>query len=66
VETLAASRKIKPSVVQIRSDNVNPDAIGSKVITALKQLEDELSAGALVTVDPARTRLRVLPLIGRD
>ena len=63
---LAASLGTRPSVVQIRGNDLNPDAIGSKVIAALRQLEAELLAGALVTVDPVRTRLRVLPMIGRD
>jgi hypothetical protein len=29
-------------------------------------MEPELSAGALLTVDPNRTRLRVLPLKGKS
>lgn len=51
-----------PSVVQIRAERVRPDAIRAAVIAALRQMADELQKGALVTVDPARTRLRVLPL----
>ena len=31
-------------------------------LTALRQMEAELQEGALLTVDPSRTRLRVLPL----
>lgn len=59
---LAATRGDKPSVVQIRSGDVSPDAIGGPVIDALRQMAAELDAGALLTVDPQRTRLRVLPL----
>ena len=59
---LAATQGDKPSVVQIRSDNVSPDAIGPQVLTALRQMEADLQEGALLTVDPSRTRLRVLPL----
>ncbi len=59
---LAATQGEKPSVVQIRSDNVSPDAIGQAVVSALKQMEAELEQGALLTIDPKRTRLRVLPL----
>jgi predicted nuclease of predicted toxin-antitoxin system len=58
---LAASRAIKPSVVQIRSADVYPEAIGLQVTAALRELRKELSDGALVTVDPNRTRLRLLP-----
>ena len=32
------------------------------VVIALRQMETELHEGALVTIDPSRTRLRVLPL----
>ena len=59
---LAASHGEKPSVVQIRADDVSPDAIGKQIIAALRQMASELEAGALLTVDPNRTRLRVLPL----
>lgn len=59
---LAATHGEKPSVVQIRSYDVSPQAIGTPVIDALRQMADELDAGALLTVDPNRTRLRILPL----
>ncbi len=59
---LAASHGKKPSVVQIRADDVSPDVIGKQVIAALRQMASELAEGVLLTVDPNRTRLRVLPL----
>jgi predicted nuclease of predicted toxin-antitoxin system len=59
---LAATHGEKPSVVQIRADDVSPDVIGKHVIIALRQMASELEEGALLTVDPNRTRLRVLPL----
>ncbi|HEX4320492.1 MAG TPA: DUF5615 family PIN-like protein [Acidobacteriaceae bacterium] len=59
---LAATQGEKPSVVQIRGDNVSVEAIGSSVIAALHQMAPELENGALLTVDINRTRLRVLPL----
>jgi predicted nuclease of predicted toxin-antitoxin system len=59
---LAATHGEKPSVVQIRADNISPDVIGLQVVAALRQMADELEAGALLTVDSNRTRLRVLPL----
>jgi predicted nuclease of predicted toxin-antitoxin system len=58
---LAATHGEKPSVVQIRAEDVNPDAIGRQVIAALRQMTSELEEGALLTVEPNRTRLRVLP-----
>jgi len=63
---LAATQGTKPSVVQIRSDNLSPAAIGEPLIAALQQMAAELAAGALLTVDPGRTRLHVLPLRPRE
>ena len=59
---LAATHGEKPSVVQIRADDVSPDVIGAQVVLALRQMATELEEGVLLTVDPNRTRLRVLPL----
>jgi predicted nuclease of predicted toxin-antitoxin system len=59
---LAATHGEKPSVVQVRAEDVSAEVIGKQVIIALRQMATELDAGALLTVDPSRTRLRVLPL----
>lgn len=59
---LATTHGNKPSVVQLRADNVSPDAIGAQVVRALRQMPRELAEGALLTIDPSRTRLRLLPL----
>lgn len=59
---LAATHGEKPSVVQIRAEDVSPDVIGRQVIDALRQMSAELEEGALLTIDPNRTRLRLLPL----
>ena len=63
---LAATHGEKPSVVQIRAEDVSPDVIGKQVIAALRQMESDLEGGALLTVDPNRTRLRLLPLQPRE
>jgi predicted nuclease of predicted toxin-antitoxin system len=59
---LAMANTEKPSVVQIRGDDLRPASIGNQVMLALRQLQTELAEGALVTIDPKRTRLRLLPL----
>jgi predicted nuclease of predicted toxin-antitoxin system len=59
---LAMANTEKPSVVQIRGDDLRPVSIGNQVMLALRQLQAELEEGALVTIDPKRTRLRLLPL----
>jgi predicted nuclease of predicted toxin-antitoxin system len=63
---LAVTHGEKPSVVQIRAENVSPDVIGWSVIAALRQMAAELEEGALITVDPKRTRLRLLPFPTRE
>jgi predicted nuclease of predicted toxin-antitoxin system len=62
---LAATHGEKPSVIQIRAEQLNPDVIGKQVVLALRQMASELENGALLTVDPERTRLRILPLQAR-
>ena len=47
---LAATHGEKPSVVQIRAEDVSPDVIGLQVIAALRQMATELENGALLTV----------------
>jgi predicted nuclease of predicted toxin-antitoxin system len=59
---LAATQGDKPSVVQLRAGDHSPETIGRQVIAAFHQINEELDAGALLTVDTRRTRLRVLPL----
>ena len=59
---LAVTHRQKPSVVQIRSDNLSPEAIGPQVATALAQLQSAIEEGALVNIEPLRTRVRLLPL----
>jgi predicted nuclease of predicted toxin-antitoxin system len=59
---LATSLENKPSVVQIRADDTSPGRIGAAVIEALRKAETELAEGALVTIEPGRRRLTLLPL----
>jgi len=58
---LAVTRAAGPSVIQIRTQNVLPEAIGSLVVKAIKQFYEELQQGALISVDPYRSRVRILP-----
>ena len=59
---LAHSHAGKPSVIQVRTQRVLPEHIGPVVLAALKQYEREIASGALVVVEPAKSRVRVLPL----
>jgi predicted nuclease of predicted toxin-antitoxin system len=60
---LPAGRKSRgPSVIQVRTQDVLPSAIGAIVLRAIKAARDHLEAGAIVTVDPAQHRIRLLPI----
>ena len=59
---LAATHGEKPSVVQLRMEDVTPQVAGSRVLAALRHMEKELESGALLTVDRRQVRVRVLPL----
>ena len=59
---LAATGAIGPSVVQMRSEEVRPIFMKRVVVDALHAYESELRAGALLTIDPRRMRITLLPL----
>jgi predicted nuclease of predicted toxin-antitoxin system len=48
------------SVVQLRSGSTNPARVGDFVLEAIAWARTELRAGAVLTVEPGRTRLRIL------
>jgi predicted nuclease of predicted toxin-antitoxin system len=59
---LALTHAGQPSVIQVRAQQVLPEHLGPMVLSSLTQYEQDLAAGALVVVEPARSRVRVLPL----
>jgi predicted nuclease of predicted toxin-antitoxin system len=59
---LAATGGNAPSVIQVRTQDVFPEAIGPLVIAAVKQFKDEIEKGVLISVDENRSRARLLPL----
>ena len=62
---LAATEGRRPSVIVLRGDDLTPAALGPPLLAAIRQMELELTAGAILSVDARRARLRVLPLQGR-
>lgn len=59
---LAISQADTPSVIQIRTQDVLPDKLGGLVLNALLQFQTELEIGALVTVNEALAKARILPI----
>ena len=59
---LALWKTKKPSVIQVRAQDILPRTIGAIVLSAVEAARSNLEAGALVTVDSARHRVRLLPI----
>lgn len=63
---LAIEQRAAPSVIQFRSGDLSPERLLNPLLAALRLLSDELRDGALVTINPARTRVGMLPLPRRS
>jgi predicted nuclease of predicted toxin-antitoxin system len=51
-----------PSVIQIRTIDVTPEAQSKRLLDALVQFKEHLADGALISIDESRARVRLLPL----
>ena len=62
--TLLALRSSRqPSVIQFRGEGSRrPDALARTLLANLPQLVDSLEDGCIVTLEPARVRVRLLPI----
>lgn len=58
---LYATGAIAPSVAVIRAEDVRPASAATSVMVALREAARDLEAGALVTIDPRKARVRTLP-----
>ena len=58
---LAASKDAGPSVIQVRTQNVMPSVIGSRVVNAINEFMVEIQSGSLISIDLHKTRARILP-----
>lgn len=59
---LASTEAAGPSVLQVRTQDVLPDAVGSDVVRVLRNHRAALDEGAIVSVDEIASRVRVLPI----
>ncbi len=59
---LAASARATPSVVQIRTQDLLSDEVVNTVVHALESHREDIERGALLSIDEAGTRVRMLPL----
>jgi predicted nuclease of predicted toxin-antitoxin system len=51
-----------PSVLQIRTHDVLPAAIGDDIVRVLREHREALEQGAIVGVDKVASRVRILPI----
>jgi predicted nuclease of predicted toxin-antitoxin system len=61
---LAASSDATPSVVQIRTQDLLSDEVVRIVAKAIDAHRDDIARSALLSIDEAGTRVRMLPLLG--
>lgn len=60
---LAVTQAQLPSVIQVRTQDLLPIAIGNLIISAISQFQPQLEAGALITLDTLRSRVKILPIV---
>jgi len=59
---LALTHASGPSLVQLRGPKVLPEQIADLFIQSLDRFRVDLEAGALLLIEPGRSRVRILPL----
>lgn len=59
---LALTQAEKPSVIQVRTQDVTVRHLSPMIITTLKNHKEILKTGALVILDEHKKRIRILPL----
>lgn len=63
---LAATNAQGPSVIQLRLQDLMPQSLATRLVRILKQFEDDLLRGALISVDERRAKARILPIHRSD
>jgi predicted nuclease of predicted toxin-antitoxin system len=60
---LVSTQASGPSVIQIRADDTRPEAHLDRVANILKTNSEAIEQGTIITIDPNKTRLHILPFI---
>jgi hypothetical protein len=63
---LVSTRASGPSVIQIRADDTRPEAHLDRVTDSLIKFSAAIEQGAIITIDPNKTRLHILPFVLPD
>lgn len=59
---LALTHAEGPSVIQVRTQDILPSRLAVTLISVVRDNKSTLDKGALIVVDEARARVRILPL----
>jgi predicted nuclease of predicted toxin-antitoxin system len=60
---LVSTRASGPSVIQIRTDDTRPEAHFDRVADSLIKFSVAIEQGTIITIDPNKTRLHILPFV---
>jgi len=60
---LFSTRASSPSVIQIRAEDTRPEAHFDRVINAFRKNSTAIEQGTVMTIDPHKTRLYILPFV---
>jgi predicted nuclease of predicted toxin-antitoxin system len=58
---LVSTRADGPSVIQIRAEDTRPEAHFDRVINSLNKFSTAIEQGTIITIDPIKTRVHILP-----
>jgi predicted nuclease of predicted toxin-antitoxin system len=58
---LVSTRACGPSVIQIRAEDTRPEAHLDRVADALIKYSAAIEQGTIITIDPNKTRIHILP-----
>ena len=58
---LVSTRASGPSVIQIRAEDTRPEAHLDRVADVFVKFSSAIEQGAVITIDPNKTRLHILP-----
>jgi predicted nuclease of predicted toxin-antitoxin system len=58
---LVSTRAADPSVIQIRAEDTRPEAHLDRVAEVLIKYSTAIEQGTIITIDPHKTRMHILP-----
>ncbi len=59
---LALTHASGPSVLQVRTRKILPKQMSKETVSVIRRYESELDSGAIVVIDEAQSRVRILPI----